>query len=461
VTYAIVQASENSTQGLRFYGGAREFWAYHGPEAMLEGPFETGKTLATLTKLHALLCKYPNARALMTRKTYNSLVDSAVVTYEKKVLPYPPDDERCAVKKYGGEKPEFYDYPNGSRIVVKGLDNAGKALSAEYDYIYVNQAEELTLHEWEILTGRATGRAGNVPYPQIFGDCNPGPSTHWILHRPRLKKFRQLHEHNPTLYNQQTGEITEQGERTMAVLNALTGVRYKRGRLGLWVAAEGQVYEDFDPDVHVIKRKDQFPIPASWRRYRAIDFGFINPFVCGWWAADEDGRLYLYREVYMTRRTVKVHSEHIKRLSSGERFDFTVSDHDAEDRATLHENGIQTVAAKKDISVGIQAVQERLKIQADGRPRLYVFEGALVEADTALYKDDPGDSGPVCTEQEFTNYIWTKTADGKPDKEVPQDLFNHGMDMMRYIVMALEHGSGMSIGKAPKALEEYFGGIGS
>lgn len=451
MTYAVIQTPDESAKGLKFYGGAADFWRYKGPEAMLEGPFETGKTVAALTKLHALLCKYPKARALMTRKTYNSLVDSAVVTYEKKVLPFPPDDERSGVKKYGGEKPEFYDYPNGSRIVVKGLDDVGKALSAEYDYIYVNQAEEEMLNEWELLTGRVTGRAGNVPYPQIFGDCNPGPSTHWILHRPRLKRFRQLHEHNPTLYNQTTGEITEQGKISLAVLDAMTGVRYKRGRLGLWVAAEGQVYEDFDPDVHVI---DPFPIPPSWSRYLAIDFGYTNPFVCQWWAVDEDKRLYLYREIYMTRRTVKVHSQVINRFKE---WCEAVSDHDAEDRATLGENGISTTPAQKEISRGIQLVGERLKIQPDGRPRLFVFRNALMEADPTLYKDTPGDSGPVNTEQEFTNYIWQKTADSKPNKEVPQDLFNHGMDAMRYMVMLLDAGMNIEIGYAPEGFSHWRG----
>jgi hypothetical protein len=131
------------------------------------------------------------------------------------------------------------------------------------------------------------------------------------------------------------------------------------------VSAEGQVYDGFDPDIHVI---DRFDIPKQWTRYRAIDFGYTNPFVCQWWAQDHDGRLYLYREIYMTRRTVKVHSEQIHRLSAGETYAFTVSDHDAEDRATLAENGIYTTAAVKDISPGIQAVEERLKVRI---PRRY------------------------------------------------------------------------------------------
>jgi PBSX family phage terminase large subunit len=431
--YVVAQVPLTADKGYAFYGGAEEFFYYKGRESILEGPFETGKTLVCLTKLHALLCKYPNARALITRATYASLITSAIPTYENKVLPVSPDDKNSGVSKYGGKKPEFYDYPNGSQIVVAGLDNPGKTLSAEYDYIYVNQAEELPLETWETLTRATTGRAGNVPEPMIFADCNPGPPTHWILHRKALHRFRQMHEHNPTLYDQQTGEITPQGIRTMETLNALTGVRFKRGRMGLWVAAEGQVYEGFDPDRHVI---DPFPIPSSWARYRSIDFGYKNPFVCQWWAADEDGRMYLYREIYMSNRTVKVHSETIN--SYGEYILGTVADHDAEDRATLAENGIDSLPAYKDIKVGREKVEERLKIAGDGRPRIFFFKDALIEADPELYRQTPGDLLPVNTEMEFPVYVWPKGADGKAMKEVPVDLNNHGMDAMRYMVCYLD-----------------------
>lgn len=437
MNYVVIQAAPESRLGVQFYGGAREFWRYKGHEAMLAGPAETGKTLAALTKLHLLLCKYPNSRALMLRKAYTDLRTSAAVTYEKKVLPYEPDHPKSAIVKYGGERPDFYEYPNGSRIVCGGLDNPGKVLSAEYDFIYVNQAEELSLNDWEIVMSRATGRAANAPYTQVMGDCNPGPPTHWILHRKSLMLFEQRHEHNPTLFNQETGEITEQGVKTLSILDSLTGVRKKRLRHGLWVSAEGQVYDTFDPDVHVI---EPFVIPASWKRYRSVDFGFTNPFSCSWWAEDHDGRLYLYRQIYMTQRTVKAHAGQINRLSEGETIVFTVADHDAEDRATLHENGIPTIAAIKDISRGIQAVQERLRVQADGKPRLFLFRNALVEADPTLYREYPGDLYPVNTEQEFTSYVWPEGADGKSKKETPVDAYNHGLDELRYMVMARDHG---------------------
>lgn len=447
----IIQTTSDSNIGYMGYGAAREFWRSKDAEIILSGPYETGKTIAALNKLHALLCKYAGAQALMVRKTYKSLIASVVVSYEKKILPFPPGHPKCLIAKYGGEHPEWYDYPNGSRLYLGGMDKPDKFLSAEFDFIYVNQAEELRLDDWEKLSGRATGRAGNTPYPQIMADCNPGAPHHWIKQRPQIRLLKSKHRDNPTLYHPETGEITEQGKRTMAKLNALTGVRLKRGRDGLWVGAEGQVYEEWDEDIHVI---DPFKIPPTWTRYRAIDFGYRNPFVCGWWATDEDGRLYLYRQLYMTGRTVKVHAEQINRLSASEKHAATIADHDAGDRATLEENGISTIAAKKDISVGIEKVQERLKVQGDGRPRLFIFRDSLVEEDMFLKENYK----PTCAEQEFSNYVYPEPKDKKPEKEAPIDADNHGMDMIRYMVMYLDGGQRkVAITKSPDKLAEYRG----
>lgn len=419
-----------SVDAPKFYGNVSVMMESREQEAILTGPYETGKTFATLTKLHLLLCLFPKARGLLLRRTYKSLINSGIVTYEQKVLPVPPSHRRSQVKKFGGEWPEFYQYPNGSRLVIGGLDNPDKVLSAEYDFINVIQAEEVPLDAWEKLTGRASGRAGNAPFTQVMGDCNPGPPTHWIKQRPAIQLLETRHEDNPRLFNHDTGEWTENGRKTLKILDALTGVRYKRGRLGLWVAAEGQIYE-YDPAIHLVKR---FTIPSTWRRFRVIDFGFTNPFVCQWWAIDPDGRMFRYREIYMTRRTVRRHAEQIKLLSTGENIEATICDHDAEDRATLEENGIPTKAADKRVRVGIEKTEERLARAGDGKPRIFFLEDSLVEVDHELkvnYK-------PVCADDEFGTYVWATSADGKPSKEEPLKLDDHGMDATRYAVMHVD-----------------------
>lgn len=410
----------------RFYGGVKAFWDSHEHEVILEGPYETGKTYGALCKLHALLSINPNTKALMVRNTRVSLLGSAVRTYEDKVLKYRPT-ENTVIKSYGGERPEFYLYPNGSRLLVGGLDNADKYLSAEYDYIYINQAEEIRLEAYEQLVGRATGRSGNAPWPHVMSDCNPSGPYHWILQRPTLRRHKTVHQDNPTLFNRETGEWTERGKLTVERLKSMTGLRYQRGYLGLWVSNEGQVYE-FDDMVHHI---DPFDIPRDWRRLRAIDFGFTNPFVCQWWAIDPDDRYYMYREIYMTQRTVRAHAEQINALSAGERYEANVADHDAEDRATLEEHGIKTIPADKRVTVGIEKVQERLRLRRDGKPGMMFFRNALVEEDKSLkeaYK-------PTCTVEEFGGYVWQPTRDGVAAKEAPLKINDHGMDTARYVGM--------------------------
>jgi len=216
-------------------------------------------------------------------------------------------------------------------------------------------------------------------------------------------------------------------------LNKLTGVMKDRLAEGKWVQAEGAIYEEYDPAIHMI---DRDKCPEFVRRFRCIDFGYSNPFVCQWWGMDADGRLYRYREIYQTRRLVEEVTPDIIKLSEGENIEATTSDHDAEDRATMEKHGISTTAAKKDVSPGIQAVKARMKVQPDGKPRIYFVRGALVDVDPLL----EAEKKPTCTEEEVTGYAWKKYEDGKPNKEEPVKLNDHGMDTTRYMVMHVDNG---------------------
>lgn len=423
-------------------------------EVVLVGAAGTGKSLADLLKMHRALMRYPGARALIVRKVRADLAESTLVTYERDVLGY--DNPICAGLQR--QNRQVYTYPNGSVVVVGGMDRPGRVLSAEYDLILVPEAVQLTEEDWETLVMR--NRATVMPYQQIIGDTNPDRPDHWVKQRADrglLKLLTTYHTDNAKYWDAVNGCWTADGEiYVLGKLSRLSGVRKLRYLDGKWVLAEGAVYDEWNDVLHVI---DRFDIPASWRRIRAIDFGFTNPFVCQWWAIDPDGRMYLYREIYKTQKLVEDHADDILRLtarmridewqaeraklhpdqwlarkialaSAGEKIEKTLADHDAEDRATLRKHGIVTDTAQKEISVGIQAVQGRLRKAGDGRPRLFVFRDARVEVDPELLEA----KRPTSTIEEFPGYVWAKTPDGKPNKEEPVDLDNHGMDTTRYAV---------------------------
>ncbi len=407
-------------------GGARRLWAGKTHEAILAGPAETGKTIACCALVHHYLSTYPNAQGLMLRKTYAALVPSAVQTFKRLT--------GKAASPYGGEKPEWFDYPNGSRLWVAGLDNPGKALSTERDFIYVNQAEELTLEDWETLSTRCTGRGAVMPFTRIFGDCNPGAPSHWIKHRGGLELLESRHEDNPTLYTD-AGELTEQGRRTMAVLDALTGVRKERLRYGRWRQAEGAVYEEWDRAVHVLPASRRAEVLAAASSFiGGIDWGFTNPGVLLVCAVDGDGRLTLAREVYRTGRLDDWWLERCKALTA----EFNVSTWHADPAEPgfikkFQIAGLPVSEGVNDIMPGIQAVAGRLANAGDGRARLAVLEDALDERDEEL----AAKRKPLCLADEMEAYSWPKAPDGKALKEVPVDDANHAQDALRYVAMAL------------------------
>jgi PBSX family phage terminase large subunit len=385
------------------------------PEIVLSGPAGTGKSRACLEKLHDAALRYPRSRLLIVRKTRESLTESAMVTFERDVIGL-----SSPILEHGGQRShrQSYPYSNGSVIVIGGMDKASKIMSTEYDMAFVQEAIELNEDDWESLTTRL--RNGRMPYQQLIADTNPDRPTHWLKQRALAGKTLMLesrHEDNPRLFDGR--HWTPEGLNYIARLNALTGARLQRLRFGRWVQAEGTVY-DFDQTLHLV---DRFEVPRAWRRILSIDFGYTHPFTAQWWAIDGDGRMYLYREIYMTHRLVRDHAQQIKALSAGERISAAVSDHDAEDRATLDDAGIPTVPAWKAIKPGIEAVQDRLRKAGDGKPRLFVLRDSLVERDPALGKK------PASIVEEFDAYVWPKN-----DKEEPVKEYDHGMDAMRYAV---------------------------
>lgn len=391
------------------------------PEVLISGPAGTGKSRAALQKLHRLATHYPGSRQLIARKTRESLSESALVTFERDVL----GGHHPMAENVNRHYRQVYTYQNGSEIIVGGLDKPSKIMSTDYDTIYVQEAIEATEDDWESLSTRL--RTGTLPYQQLLADANPGRPTHWLKKRcdaGQTLLLESRHEENPRLWNGTAW--TAEGMAYMARLDALTGARKQRLRFGRWVQSEGVVYEEWDAAVNLIGR---FEIPKDWRRFRAVDFGFTNPFVCQWWALDGDGRMYLYREIYMTQRTVAQHAKQIRVLSDGEYIETTVCDHDAEDMATLRQNDIPTTPAIKAVSTGIQAVMDRLRKAGDGKPRLFILRDSLVETDQALVEAKK----PVCTEQEIDGYVWAN----KATKEEPVKEYDHGMDSMRYAVMRL------------------------
>ncbi len=396
----------------KWRGGAVELIQSREPEVILSGPAETGKSWAACYKAHMACREYPGAQGALVRKVAASIPGTILVTMKRIIGDFP-------VNYFGGENnPEIIIYPNGSEIWIGGMDKPTKVLSGERDFIQVCQAEELNINDWEIMTTRTTGRGAVMPYTQVFGDCNPGGSLHFLRKRESLKLLVSRHVDNPSLFDDR-GNITEQGKRTMATLDALTGVRRKRLRDGIWATAEGAVYDMFDASIHVKVRDG-----AEFKQWGlAMDAGYTHPAVILLIGIDYDSRWHIVREFYergkLQEDIVKTAKEWYLNAYTPLKTDnkepipvrctmVAVDEAAAGLIADLRNNGIPANGAKGKVFAGITAIQDRLKIQGDGLPRLTV------------------DPSCVNTINEFESYVW------KPEKDEPVKENDHAMDAIRY-----------------------------
>jgi phage terminase large subunit len=360
---------------------------------LLTGSAGGGKSRIAAEKVHAYCQHYAGSTWLILRKAREWAGKSIVPFMWQTVMGRDPSI------KFNMSDGAFF-YPNGSVIYSGGMMDDKQRESVRsiggdggLDGAWFEEANAFNRQDYEEIIGRVRHTAAD--WQQIILTTNPDAPTHWI--------YKDLIQGNgATVYYS-----------------------------GAWVQAEGAIYDEYDPAIHMI---DRDKCPEFIRRFRVIDFGYSNPFVCQWWGMDADGRLYRYREVYVTRKLVEDLTPVIIKLSIGESIEFTVSDHDAEDRATMERHGISTRAAKKDVSSGIQSVKARMKVQPNGKPRIYFVRGALVDVDPLL----EADKKPLCTEDEIPGYAWKKYPDGKPNKEEPVKLNDHGCDTTRYIVMEVD-----------------------
>jgi phage terminase large subunit len=401
-------------------------------ELLISGAAGTGKSVGALMYVHLSCLSKPKVRVLIVRKTHASLTASTLVTFREKVAK--EAIQAGLLHFYGGsaQEPASFRYSNGSVIVIGGLDRASRLLSTEFDLAFVDEAIEVTEEDLDTIVTRL--RNGVLSRQRLIMATNPGPPTHHLKLRAdagRCQILYSKHEDNPRMY--QDGEWTEYGKSYLARLDSLVGARYERMRWGRWVAAEGLIYEGWDPTVHLV---DRSVVQPGWSRWWSIDFGYSNPLVLQCWAEDGDGRLYLTREIYQSKRLVEDHAKDILSIvaPNGQWIEpkprAVICDHDAEDRATLERHlGMGTSPAHKTVSDGIQAVQARLRAAGDGKPRLFICRDALVKRDPELADAKK----PCSTVEEITGYVWDAQP-GKQPKEAPVKQDDHGMDALRYMV---------------------------
>jgi phage terminase large subunit len=414
-------------------------------EYLIEGPAGTGKSRGVGEVLLWIAMTYPGTRGLVLRWTRKSLTDSFLKTWEEDILP-PGDpilDGASRTNRHSYKiKPPDWDGPS-SEIVLGGLDEPGNLLSTDFDWIYVQQTEQIDLATWMKLRTRLR----NFGHPGfkmllLIADVNPVEPTNWLnlrAERGHMVRLVSKHEHNPKLYDRK-GMPHPEGSAYIASLDAMPeGPDKDRLRWGRWSARAGLVWRAYNPSVHLIDKPHRDP---SWY-CGSQDWGTQHPGALQIWGVDGDNNAYRVCEWYAADRSLDWWADKVvEAYDKFQPFRAIVADPSRPDAIT-HMNtrlgshiksrslphivrgadNTKTRSGTGDLS-GLDLVRVRLH-----EKRLFLIKNALRERDEALVEAGL----PWCAEMEFPQYTYELDDEGRPVGEnTDKSVADHAMDCIRY-----------------------------
>lgn len=260
----------------------------------------------------------------------------------------------------------------------------------------------------ESFVNQATGRC-SVDGSKFWFNCNPDGPYHWFkvnwIDKLDIKNLIHLHftmDDNLSL-----------SEKIKARYHSMySGVFYDRYIKGLWVVAEGVIYDMFDKVKHII---DDAKDILKDTYYVSVDYGTQNATVFLLWVKNTAGKWICVKEYYYSGRdeseqkTDTEYAADLKEFLDDIKPKAIIIDPSAASFiAELKKRGYTVKKAKNDVLDGIRYV------------------ATLLNQEKIAFTE-------VCknTILEFNSYIWdAKASERGEDKPIKQH--DHAMDAVRY-----------------------------
>lgn len=282
-----------------------------------------------------------------------------------------------------------------SQDLIQGITTAG----AFFD--------EVALMPESFVT-QATARC-SVEGSKFWFNCNPAGPYHWFkvnwIDKMKERKLLRLHfTMNDNLSLSQA--VRDRYERMYS------GIFYRRFILGLWVMAEGVVYDLFDRAAHVVEMIER----RYTEYYVSCDYGTQNPMTFGLWGLSA-GIWYKVKEYHYDGRKEKKqktdveYSNDLKKFIGPLRLRAVIVDPSAVSfKAQLRKDRYNVMDAKNAVAEGIANMRTALS-------------SGLIK-----YNEN-------CKEtfKEFASYVWDPKYAARGE-DVPSKTMDHQLDADRYFV---------------------------
>jgi PBSX family phage terminase large subunit len=309
---------------------------------------------------------------------------------------------------YHGHSNYYYIFggkDEGSQDLIQGITLAGVLF------------DEVALMP-ESFVNQATGRC-SVEGSKWWFNCNPESPMHWFkvgwVDKAREKGLLHLHftmDDNPSL-----SEAMKARYRA-----SYFGVFFKRFILGLWVMADGAIYDMWTDDLLFDDTDLPHGIAHGYqgRRYIGVDYGTTNPMVF-LDVRDDDKNLWLVNEYYWSskdkgrQKTDSEYADDLIKFIGAEPYECIILDPSAASfKVECRRRGLRVRDADNEVLDGIRmtASMMGLKMLRVHRTKCQNFQ------------------------KEVGAYIWDEKA-AERGEEKPVKQSDHVMDAARYIVKTM------------------------
>lgn len=315
-----------------------------------------------------LALNYSGIQILLVRRTLAELRENHVLVLQI---------ELRGIAKFDAQNKEFI-FPNGARIKLGYMSAESDVLQYQgqaYDVIFMEESTQFTEFQKDTLTesNRSSGLMKEKFTPRMYFTCNPGGIGHSWMKRLfidkdyRNKEDATNYEFIPSTVYENKFLMTNNPEYVENLEN-LPEMRKRAMLYGDWDAFDGQYFDEFSRDIHVIDYPEE-GFPLDWRRYIVLDYG-LDMLACYWIAVNSQGKAHVYRELYQSGLIISDAAKAIIKASGTDNIYQRIAPPDLWNRRQetgksaadlFRDNGLSLIKANNDRVMGWYGLKEWLK----------------------------------------------------------------------------------------------------
>lgn len=419
-----------------------EFHAAGEYDVLYGGAAGGGKTKALLMEGLRACAQHPGIRIAAVRRTMVEHKESLLAELETVEL-------HLIGARYNGQDHEvrFVNRSVLRFIYLEDMIDATRRQGGQYQMLLFDEVTLTPPNVVGYLRSRMRSGRPDLPPPRVRSTCNPGGIGHSYVKQRYV--LATDHGQHPTVDAQGRPVRFIQAKATdnphlnveyYAELDAIEDPQLRRAmRDGDWDQFAGQYFATWQFDRHVVPA---FTLPPTWRRHAGIDYGFAAPWAVLWAAVDNDGRVWLYREMYDTQVTERDQATRVRTAEGGfQNYPVESVVHHA-DPSMWSKTGAAPSPAMAYAAVGVQLIRA-VNDRVPGWQRVHTFlaDGPACQ----LHRQQGRDTCPMlhvfdgCCPNLVRTLPALPRSPARPE-DVDTHAEDHAADALRYLLMGVSTG---------------------